>query len=194
MIDTDQTAFGVTFLKLRNVFNLRGEKADVREAMQAYFKVLRRYPLPVVEAGADAWIETGTRFPKPAEWLHAIPKLRRGGVLVMPDADAIEHRRAVALRYQDEPCGCHLCRKAGVSHRFLRYVPDTDADDRDVRMLLDGTQVTRGHWAHGEELRRWYAARDHFLSLKEKFRGQALKPMPKVRVEDPNDPTRTVEV
>lgn len=174
MTDHDSQAFGVLFLKLRNVFNMRSDKADVREAMGVYFGVLRRYPLPTVEAGADAWIEKGTRFPKPAEWLNAIPKAARAGVLVMSEVEAREHRHAMDLHYQDEPCACHLCKTAGVSHRFLRYVPDTDEDDRDVRMELDGKTVARGHWAHGLELQRWYAARDAFYALKRTVKPKAI--------------------
>lgn len=177
----DEVSFGATFLKLRNVFNLRGDKADVRQAMQAYFRVLRGYPLAMVEAGAEAWLTRGERFPKPAEWLGAIPRQSASaGLLTMPDDEAAEYQRAASLFYEDEPCGCHLCKQAGVSHRMLRFVPEQDRDGGDAKMKIGDKVVVRGHWAHGEELKRWYAARDAFLALKAKV---WPKPMPSVKLE-----------
>lgn len=179
----EEREFGALFLKLRNVFNLRGDKADVREAMQVYFRVLRLFTLRQVEAASDVWITRGARFPKPSEWLDAIPRTPGAGLLPMHDDDAREYHRACDLYYEDEPCYCHLCKAAGVSHRMLRYVPDTDSDDRDVRMRIGDRVVVRGHWAHGEELHRWYAARDRFLALKAKVWPKVVKAMPKAEVE-----------
>lgn len=187
MLDADQLAFGATFLKLRNVFNLRGDKADVRQAMEAYFRVLRPWPLRSVELGAEAWLTRGEHFPKPAQWLSAIPKQQSAGLLVMPADDAAEHLHAVSVKYEAAPCNCHDCQQAGVTHRMLRYVPDTDADDRDVRMLIGDKVVVRGHWAHGEELKRFYVARDAFWALWDKSRGKRPRRMsrvPKAQIEE----------
>lgn len=180
MTDQDVTAFGAVFLKLRNVFNLRGDKADVRQAMEAYFRVLKGWPLRSVEAGADAWLTRGEHFPKPAQWLDAIPKAKAAGLLVLPEDDADVYRRAVAAGYEGPSCACHECDLAGVSHRLLRYVPDFDADGADVRMLLDGKVVVRGHWAHGEELKAFYVARDAFWALWDKYRGKRPRRMPRL--------------
>lgn len=177
---TDDKPFGVLFLKLRNVFNMRGDKADVREAMQEYFRVLRHFSLRQVEAAADAWVTRWTRFPKPAEWLDAIPRQQAAGLYPMPEDEALAFLHAQREGWEDEPCGCHDCRLAGVTHRMLRYVPDTDVDDRDVRMALGDRVVTRGHWAHGTELARFYAARDAFMALKAKVWAKLMKSMPKV--------------
>lgn len=46
------------------------------------------------------------------------------------------------------PCRCPECFQAGVSEKELR---------RDPRS---------GEWLHGQNLRRWYAARDEFFALK----------------------------
>ena len=182
MFDADQLAFGAMFLKLRNVFNMRGDKADVRQAMEVYFRVLRRFPLGAVDAGATVWLARGTRFPKPAEWLDAIPKQRAAGIQPMPESDVLEYQRARALVWDDEPCSCQDCRQAEVTHRMLRYVPDTDAYDQDVRMSIGDKVVVRGHWAHGDELKRWYAARDNFLALKAQYGPRLMKAMPPVKI------------
>lgn len=175
MTDHDALAFAATFQKLRGFFALRGDREEIQQISALYFKVLSRFPLPAVDAGADAWIEKGARFPKPAEWIKTIPRGATATLPTMTADEATEHRRAVALHYEDEPCNCVECTAAGVTHRFLRYVPESDADDRDIRRLLDSKPVTVGHWAHGEELQRWYAARDAYLSLKKTvFKAKAM--------------------
>lgn len=180
----DEVQFAAVFSRLRSIFPLRGEHSEIQQIVQSYFRVLIRFPIRAVEAGADAWITTGTRFPKPAEWLGAIPRgSKLADILPMPEDEAAEHQRATNLFYEDEPCGCHLCAKAGVSHRMLRYVPDTDADGRDARMKIGDKVVVRGHWAHGEELKRWYAARDAFMSLKARVWPRLVKSMPEAEVE-----------
>jgi hypothetical protein len=177
---SDDIAFAAIFSKLRGIFPLRGDHAEIQQVAASYFRVLMRCPLRAVEAGADAWIERGTRFPKPAEWLGAVPRQAGVGLLTMPEDAAAEYQRAAGLFYEDEPCSCHLCQKAGVSHRMLRYVPEQDRDGNDAKMKLGDKVVVRGHWAHGDELKRWYAARDAFLALKAKV---WPKVMPKVKLE-----------
>jgi hypothetical protein len=177
---SDDVSFAAVFSKLRGIFPLRGDHAEIRQIAESYFRVLMRFPLKAVEAGADAWIEKGERFPKPAEWLASIPRgPKLADVLPMTEDDAREHQRAADLHYEDEPCPCHLCQKAGVSHRMLRYVPECDRDGRDMRMRIGDRVVVRGHWAHGDELKRWYAARDSFLALKERVWPRLVKTMPK---------------
>lgn len=162
MIDSDLAAFVATFQRLRTIFPLRANPAEIDQITGLYFGVLRRHPLYAVQAGADICLTTGVHFPKPGQWLDAIPKRLGLGVPEMSPREAEEHSQAMEFGYQDEPCNCLECHASGVSHRFLRYVPDLDADDRDVRMVLAGRIVARGHWAHGEELRRFYEARDVF--------------------------------
>ncbi len=163
MTDTDRDAFDDVFLKLRRLFRLLGEAHDIAQVSAAYFKVLKRWPLSAVTAGAEKWIETGKRFPKPAEWIESIPKHRPTSTIPALSADeAIAYVRAERLHYEDEPCTCADCRAAGVTHRFVRFVPEADEHDRDIYAMIGERRVTRGHWAHGDELRRWYAARDAF--------------------------------
>jgi hypothetical protein len=93
----------------------------------------------------------------------------------MTERESQEHRRAEQRGYEDEPCGCDLCQQAGVTHRYLRFVPEWNADGRDrrVRDPLSDRTVVAGHWAHGEELRRWYVAKEAFWT---KAKAMGLKP------------------
>jgi hypothetical protein len=178
MTDHDLGAFTQVFQLLRGTFALRGESAEIHQQIAVYFRILRRYPLSAVEAGAATWMEKGSRFPKPVDWIGAIPRRETIALLEMPPEEAREHLHAKSLHYEDAPCHCVLCKGAGVDHRFLRYVPDIDRDGRDARMRLGDTVVTRGHWAHGEELARWYDARDRYRALEAKY---PPKTMPRVR-------------
>lgn len=179
MIDTDITVFMALFHRLRTVFPARGNPAEVEQVAGIYFNTLRGHPYRLVEEAADKIITTGKYFPKPAEWLDAIPRRFGAGLPEMSQSEARAHQRAIALGYEEDPCTCQPCTAAGVSHRFPRYVPDMDAEGKDVRMLLGGSIVARGHWAHGDELRRFYEARDVFWT---RYRAQVaqLKGMPRV--------------
>lgn len=179
MHDSDLSAFMTVFHKLRGVFPTRGSAAEASDTAGVYFNLLRDYSLEAVSAGAEAYLGTGKFFPKPADWIGAIPReLSTGGVPMSP-FEAREHQRAVAKGYQDEPCGCQSCVSAGVSHRFLRYVPDIGPDGNDVRLVLGGAIVARGHWAHGQELARFYAAKDAYTEAHQKLI-KKLRTMPKV--------------
>lgn len=179
MIESDAFAFLAEFHDLRRVFPLRGDPHELQQVGLAYFKAMRRFPLSAVSSGKDAWLAHGTKFPKPAEWIESIP--RRSAVSTVPvfsDEERLAYVRAETLCYEDEPCKCAECRAAGVDHRYLRFVPDFDDDDRDVKARLGDRLVTRGHWAHGQELGRWYRAHDAFhesceASLGTRFEKQA---------------------
>jgi hypothetical protein len=174
MTPADVDAFTETFNRLRAVFPLRADKAELNHIVRLYFRALERFAIEDVDAGADAWTNQGTRFPKPAEWIAAVP---RNGVRRYPelsDDEAAEHRAAIAAQYVGDPCTCYDCRQAGVTHRLLRHVPLEGADGKDLLGILDGRVVTRGHWLHGEELARWYEARDAYLELQHRIGGPKL--------------------
>lgn len=152
-----------TFRNLQRVFPLRGDEHDLSQVGGAYFKALRRFPLERVQAGAEVWMQQGKRFPKPAEWIDSIP--RQKAVVELPtlsSAQAAEYLRAEGKRYEDARCGCAACVKAGVSEQPLRFVPDYLDDGRDAQAMLGDRIVTTGHWAHGDELKGYYAARNAF--------------------------------
>lgn len=163
MTDGDLFAFNQSFQSLVRVFPLRGTDDEIQDVMASYFKALRRFPMPQVRDGAEICLTRSKRFPKPAEWIESIPKARvRPELQQLTNAEIATYLRAERLAYDDEPCKCDLCRAAGVDHRFLRFVPDFDRDDCEMRALIGEREIVRGHWAHGEELRRWYAAKEAF--------------------------------
>jgi hypothetical protein len=62
---------------------------------------------------------------------------------------------------------------AGI-HKPVRYVPNED----DPRMKIGDRVVVKGHWAHGVELKRYYAAKDAFWAKARKLglRSNILNP------------------
>jgi hypothetical protein len=82
--------------------------------------------------------------------------------------EADDLARATAWCFEDAPCGCVQCYAAGVTDRPLRFVPTELGPDEYERAfnLRTGKVEIVGHWAHGDELHRWYAARDVFFALR----------------------------
>lgn len=167
MTDADLTPFLDTFRELRGVLVHRRLAEDEESRQEtAYFHALRRYHFRDVRGAADTLLRSSTKFPAPAEWIAALPK-------ATPDARQLrsseerEWRRAADLGWEDDPCGCVACAQAGVTHRRLRFVPTVDDTTGTVEQAVDpnsGQVVTPGHWAHGEELARWYETRERFLA------------------------------
>lgn len=169
MTSYDLTAFTQTFDGLMNVLIAKRLTDRERDDMVSqYFKALRRFPIEAVKAGADAIVQQAKHFPKPVEWIEAIPRPSvSADVPLMTAAEVEEYRRAERLCWEDQPCLCSACCRAGVDWKPLRYVPDIGPDGRDVRMR-DGARdrvVIVGHWAHGEELAGYYRAMGAFYSL-----------------------------
>jgi len=171
MDDRDYETFDRAFRKLGVVFRLRLKEADLKELIATYFRILDGARLDAVLAGAKVCLTRCKTFPKPAEWLDALPKhvapgapateLRRMGA-----EEAEEWARAERLRWEDQPCACVACVAAGVSDRPIRFVPQFTPEDTDDRAIHPAKQrpVTTGHWAHGEELARWYRAKEAFYA------------------------------
>jgi hypothetical protein len=169
MTDVDFGTFDRAFRRVVGAFRLKLREGEVEELSRTYFKVLDAAPLDDVLTAGKACLANSRTFPKPAEWLHALPiqppTVIDADLRVMGTYERVEHARAEALRYEDTPCECVLCGQAHVTHRPLRFVPD-DIDgalDRAIDTVRNRILVT-GHWAHGEELARWYAARDAFFA------------------------------
>jgi len=163
----DLPGFHETFRSLQRVFPLRGAEGEIDRLTEDYFRTLRRFTLADVKAGADHWLAHGTKFPKPAEWSAAVPaRIVAGDARQMTHDEAIEWARADRLGFEDQPCLCSECVRAGVDEKPLRFVPDLDGDDRDIKAFnpLRNHLVTSGHWAHGDELARWYEARATFYA------------------------------
>ena len=125
----------------------------------------------MLEAG-KVLATTSRSFPKPADWIETIETRRRQrdsrALLPAPDrrqmsqAEAAELARAKLMHFSDLPCGCAACFNAQVDDRPLRFVPTVDDRGHNERALNPQTNAVEmaGHWAHGDELARWYTARD----------------------------------
>lgn len=163
MTDAEVFQFSDVMRGLQRVFPKRLDEHEQQQLQREYFKALRPFPLGRVAAGAEAWVQRGKFFPKPAEWIDAMPSQRQAvsDVAVMSESDARDYHRAEQMRYEDTPCRCHECAFAHVSDKPLRFVPDVSADGSDLKVHdpIRDRIVTAGHWVHGHELARWYQAR-----------------------------------
>jgi hypothetical protein len=181
--DGELFAFMAIFRDLLGVFPKRLDEADIASLSKAYFHTLRRFSIPELQAGADAWMQRGKFFPKPAEWRESIPRAAAAPSTLVPlsPVEAAEYLDAERRHYDGDPCACRRCVGSGVSHRMTRYAPETDADGRDLRGLIGDRVVVRGQWLHGEDLRRWYEARDAFMASFQQY--ATSRRMPVVMVE-----------
>jgi hypothetical protein len=163
----DQPTFDRAFRRLVGAFRLRLSAGQLAELSTTYFRVLEGYPLDRALFVGKQLLETYTRMPYPAEWLSACA--RPDAPAGAPDAhqrwmttsELDERAQADAWKYAAAPCACRDCLDAGVSDQPLRYVP-TDLDATTYETAWDsrrGVVQIAGHWAHGDELARWYAAR-----------------------------------
>ncbi len=180
MTDAELFGFMDVFNGLARVFPQRGDEHEVTQKSAAYFKAMRRFPLSQVAAGAEVWVQRGKYFPKPAEWIESIPRAEGPAVALfeLSAEDAAEYLDAERRHYEGDPCRCAACRTAGVDHRFMRFVPEVDANGRDAKAKIGERIVVRGHWAHGDELARGYAARDGFrASFQHAMAARAVRPV-----------------
>ena len=165
MTDTDVFTFMEIFHGLLRVFPIRGDANEIKQRGAIYFKALRRWRVEQLRAGAEAYIQHGKGFPKPAEWIAAIPTRAATPVtlLILSSMDAQLYATAEAQCYEGLPCQCEACVHAGIAQP-LRFVPkfNTEGEVRAHDPIRD-RDVTTGRWIHGAELARWYRARATFF-------------------------------
>jgi hypothetical protein len=141
---------------------------DVETLCRTYFRVLDTSPLADVLAAGKACLLTCTKFPTVAEWArHLSPVVApvAADLRVLGADERAVYVHAEAMHYDAAPCGCEDCRDAGVTDRPLRFVPDEGHGGLDRALDLDRNRiVVTGHWVHGDELARWYVARDRFFA------------------------------
>jgi hypothetical protein len=149
----------------------RGKRpSDGDEVARGYFRHLQPWPLAVVQGGLQACLGKARTFPKVATWIAELPARPAAasgpeGLRWLHADEILEHARAAALGYHDEPCACLMCQAADVTDRPLRFVPNAPGDDPERAWNPDRARVeVVGHWAHGDELRRWYTVRDAFFA------------------------------
>jgi len=168
MVEPEFGTFDRAFRRVCGAYRLKVKEPEVESLSRTYFKVLDAAPLEDVLTAGKACLRTCRRFPTVAEWVAALPVppviAVSADLRVMPTDERAAYARAEALRYADIPCGCGACFRADVTDRPLRFVPDETHGvlDRAIDTVRNRIVVT-GHWAHGEELARWYAARDAFF-------------------------------
>jgi hypothetical protein len=173
MTDQDLNGFQAVLRRLAAVFRVRTDTEDFRALGSSYFRALSGCSLGDLERGADVWIGSQQKFPKPQEWRMVIPHQSHDRVL--SDTASREHSRAEALHWQSaDLCHCEQCVKAGVDHKPLRYVPNEPQEP--VRHGLTGRPTLAGHWAHGAELARWYAGKVQFYAQHEKLTKKPFNP------------------
>lgn len=171
MTDTDFGTFDRAFRRLVGAYRLKLKAADLEELVKTYWRVLQDEALEDVLAAGKTVLTSCKKFPLPVDWLAALRSREvtaaARDLRTMSSDEAVAYVRAERLRYEDDSCACLLCQAAGVTHRLLRFVPDFTEDGRDERATnpLRDRIVTVGHWAHGEELDRWYIARDRFYAV-----------------------------
>jgi len=177
MTDTDFETFSGEVKRLAVVMRLRAAPLEVMQITKAYFTAFKRFPMSVVVAGADRWIEQGDRFPKAKQWLDAMPAPGETRILELLQDEADDWLAAERAHFQRSPCRCLVCVGAGVSDQPQRFIPDCEPDGRDAHARIGDRVITRGRWAHGEELAGWYAARAAYVALLERL-PRLPKPMP----------------
>lgn len=178
MTQTDFDGFVVEFSRLSSALErYKRTPGESAAKADAYFHVLKPFPLSLVIAKADTWLKTESKFPTPAQWAGTI--VRKAVELpILTDSQAREQIRAEGLFYEDLPCRCAPCLEAGVNEKPLRFVPMEDASGAVVRAKIGERVVVTGRWIHGWELFRWYDARANFYNhcVELGFRGDVLKP------------------
>lgn len=173
MIEPDYSTFARAFGRVCGAFRLKLKPVELEELTRTYFRVLEAFPLDEVLLAGKTCLATHRSFPRAADWLAALastssaascPADRRQ----MTVAELDEQANAERLRYFDHACLCSECCRAGVDERPIRFVPTLlglmqDEEERAFNPRRNRLEVI-GHWAHGDELLRWYAARDAFFT------------------------------
>jgi hypothetical protein len=175
MFDRDFVTFDRAFGRVCGAYRLKVKPSEAEELTKTYFKVLEPWALEAVLAAGKLVMAKCKRFPSISEWVAELPTITTATPpadrRLMSVAEMDEHERAAAMRYEGTPCGCPSCFGAGIHERPIRFVPTLvslldDAYERAFNSRRNQLEVV-GHWAHGEELARWYQARDHFFGLAE---------------------------
>ena len=171
MTDFDFATFEKAFGRVITAFRLKLQPKEREDLTRTYFKILDTHAIDDVIAAGKRCLEKLRTFPKAADWLaelaHTAAPTCPVDQRTMSVDEADELARAAALNYDDHPCLCSECCRAGVDDQALRYVPSEFGDELERAFNPRTSRLeTVGHWAHGEELARWYAARDVFFALR----------------------------
>jgi len=170
MTDFDFVPFETAFARMTSAHRLKLRPPERAELTRTYFKILDAHAIDDVLAAGTRCLGKLRTFPKAADWLaelaHTTTAVCPPDRRTMHVDEADELARAAALGYEDLPCHCRDCCESGIT-RPLRFVPSTFDGDELERAFNPRRGVVEivGHWAHGDELARWYVARDAFFAL-----------------------------
>lgn len=169
MTEIDYVTFTEAFRRVISAFRLKLKAAEAEELTRTYFRLMLDFEIDAVLAAGKVCIGKYRSFPKAADWLLELgPTTRRScpeDLRHMGTAELDEFEQAARLRYLDNPCLCSDCCRAGVDDKPVRYVPTIAGDDHERAFNPRAGRVELpGHWAHGEELARWYRARAAFFA------------------------------
>ncbi len=170
----DYDVFERAFQRLVATYRLKLNPDAIAQLARTYFAVLEEGTIDEVLQAAKQCLGTCRRFPKPATWWQTLmqarpapdpPRATPVGRTLSAE-EARDYLWASAPGFETDPCLCAACQDAGVSFRPLRYVPtETASGELETAWCVAlGKLVTVGHYAHGAELARWYAARDAFFA------------------------------
>lgn len=193
MTDFDFDTFASSLTRVMAAFpKFRLQPAKVTELTQIYFDVLKAHDIADVLLAGKACINKHKTFPAVADWLAELPptaRARPADVRQMRADEVDEHETARQLGYEDEPCLCAECERAGVMHRPLRFVPLERGDGEHERAYNPRRKQMEivGLWIHGEDLRRFYAARDAFYALRDDPRKATLMRLVAIGGREPGE-------
>jgi hypothetical protein len=176
VIDSDRVTFARAFQRVCGAFRLRFKANEAEDLTTTYFKILEPYPLDRVLLAGKQCMTVSRKFPLAADWVAAVVDLSDrtpSDVRQMTIDELDEHEAAERARWEDAPCSCVACVRANVGQSPLRFVPTHATFSEDERAFNPRRQAVQivGHWAHGEELGRWYDARARFYaSAPKRFR------------------------
>lgn len=180
MTDQDHVAYEREFDRLAAALTRYKLDPEVRRGrLESYWHVLRKFPIELVCAKADSWLETQSEFPSPAEWAAQIVS-KKADLPVLTQTESAEYWRAEQLGFEDDVhCRCRDCVAAGLPDRAvnaLRYVPREDVEGRPIRARdpFSGKVITPGLWLHGVGLVRWYEARARFWALAAELKPKSM--------------------
>lgn len=172
MESSDFGTFARALGRVSGAFQMRWKAGQLEELTRTYFRCLEPWPIADVVAAGKGCIQTLKHFPKAAEWIDGLQTqaaqrqaTHAPAWRVMTEDERSTQASATARRYHDPPCACPACVAAGVAERPIRFVP-TLVNGTEERVQWPGRQDTTvaGHWAHGAELARYYAAKEACLA------------------------------
>jgi hypothetical protein len=172
MTAPEYATFDRAFGRVLGAFRVKVNTTERDELARTYFRILEPFELDdVIDAGRRC-IERSKKFPLVADWL-----LELGGravavlpfdVRAMSTAEADELAEAAAAFYTGPVCAFDCCQGIGRPIRFVPTLSDAGPEERALHPYRQRVEVV-GHWAHGDELRRWYAARAACLASAKKY-------------------------